>query len=264
MAGGKHARVVTRGLTEAERKLNGFEQEITKGAVIQGLYEFGNDLQRAAYASMKLPSTGKRSPSYVGLRWRRTSQIHSKPEPTGRPGEFQIRVQPQYLALWQEHGVRPHTVFNPDKQRADTFRRTKARKVRAQARLTKLGNIQNRSAKEQRRFDYAKKSIDKRESELRNLAASAGNSGVAGYSEPSKIPKKNQRSDWFKGNTPKAADGRRAGQSRPVVVPSGQKIQTRKFIAPIRPIERGALRIASRHRDRMARLLADAYRRKGR
>ena len=264
MASGKYARIVSDGLDDAARRIDSWSARGMSDAVKQGMDEFGFRLAVAAYDNMKLPSVGKRDPLHVGLRWRRTKQFHKPPEPTGRPAEWLIRTQPQYLAMWQEAGTRPHVVFDPDKQRSKAFMRTVRRQRRAEDRLTKLTNIQNRDTNEERRKQYAEKSIKKREAELQVLKAATGTNAVMGYSEPGRIPKKNQQSDWFKGNTPTAEAGRRRGQPRPVQVRAGSKVQTNKGTAATRPIWFGAVRIRDAHRDRMAALMTQAYERRGR
>jgi hypothetical protein len=267
MAVRKHANIVENGMNNATRKLDDWMTRGLSDAVKQGIDEYGFRLGVAAYSQMKRPTKNAKNrydPWYLGLRWRRTNQLHSKPAPTGRPAEWQIKVQPQYIALWQEHGVRPHTVYNPDKARGQAFKAVKKRKTSAQNRQTKLANLGVRDKNQNRSFNRTFKTIDETERQLQGLIDTAGTGGVMGYSDPTKIPKRNTHSDWFKGKTPKATDGRRAGLSRPVMVPSGQKVQTRKFVAPIRPIYRGALRISAMHRERMAALLAQAYERRGR
>ena len=256
----RFASFTSRSLDDAGQRLDEWSTRGLSAVIKWGMNEFGNDLQWAAYQNMSLPSQGKDSPLEVGLRWRRTKQFHSEPQPGTGPAEWVIRIQPQYLAMWQEYGTRPHTVFDPNKQRGMAFRRIKNRKTRAEERFTKLSNIQNRTDPEERRWRYADNSIKKREAELQALINSAGTNAVMGYSAQTQIPKKNQASDWFRGNTPTAEAGRRRGQPRPVQVRAGKKIQVNKGVQATRPIWRGAVAISGRHRDRMARSLTDAYR----
>lgn len=267
MAARKHANIVENGMKNAAAKLDDWTTRGLSDAVKQGMDEYGFRLGVAAYSEMKRPTKnakGRYDPWYLGLRWRRTKQFHSPPEATGRPAEWQIKTQPQYIALWQEAGVRPHTVFNPDKARGQAFKAIKKRKTSAQARQTRLANLGVRDKNQNRSYKRTFKTIENTEKQLQDLINAAGTSGVMGYSDPGKIPKRNAQSDWFKGSTPTAEAGKRAGQPRPVRVRSGQKIQTRKFVAPIRPIEKGALKISAMHRQRMAALIAQAYERRGR
>ena len=260
MATRRYASFTARSLDDVGQRLQEWSTRGLDAVIKDGMNQFGNDLQWAAYKNMTLPTVGKNSPLNVGLRWRRTNQFHSEARPGAGASEWIIRVQPQYLAMWQEYGTRPHTVFDPNKQRGMAFRRIKNRKTRAEERLTKLSNIQNRTDPEERRKRYAENSIKKREAELQSLIGAAGTNAVMGYSAQSQIPRKNQASDWFRGNTPTAEAGRRRGQPRPVQVRAGQKIQVNKGVQATRPIWRGAIAISGKHRDRMARLLTNAYR----
>lgn len=267
MAARKHANIVENGMKNAAAKLDDWTARGLSDAVKQGMDEYGVRVGIAAYSEMKLPTKnakGRRDPWYVGLRWRRTNQVHSKPELAGGPAEWQIRIQPQYLALWQEHGVQAHTVYNPDKARGKAFNAIKKRKVSAQNRQTRLANLGVRDKNQNRSYKRTFKTIENTEKQLQALINAAGTSGVMGYSDPGKIPKRNAQSDWFKGSTPTATAGKRAGQSRPVRVPSGQTVKTRTNVPASRPIEKGALKISAMHRQRMAALIAQAYERRGR
>lgn len=264
MSARKSAEFTSKNLFDAERRLDEWATRGVSDAIRRGMEAFGQNLQMAAYNKMQLPSVGKRSPLHVGLRWRRTTDFASPPERGDRAGEWLIRTQPQYLAMWQEVGTRPHTVFDPDKQRSKAFMRTVRRQQRTQARLTKLSNVQNRDEKEERRKTYAEKSIKKREAELQALKDAKGTAAAMGFSSPSYIKRKTQQSDWFKGNTPTVSGGSRAGQPRPVQVPAGRKIQTKRGTAATRPIWAGAIRIKDTHRQRMAALVTRAYEQRGR
>lgn len=270
MVARRYATFTSNNMADAERKLDEWSQRGLSAAIYRGMEQFGSDLQWAAHGNMKLPSQGKKGPLDVGLRWRRTLQFASKPEPGPGPAEWTIRTQPQYLAMWQEVGTRPHTVFDPDKQRSKAFMRNVRRQNRAEARKTKWENTDFSSLskdardKATRSLTRAEKTIEKTKANLRDLKSATGTNAVMGYSDPSRIPKRNQRSDWFKGNTPTATTGRRAGQGRPVQVRAGQKIQVNKGTQASKPIWRGAIKISGMHRDRMARRIADAYEKRGR
>jgi hypothetical protein len=266
MAAGKFVTFTSRDLIRAEQRLDEWSSRGLSEAVKQGMDEYGFKLGDATYSLMKLPSTGPRTATYVGLSWKRTKQFHSPPRATSRAAEWEIRVKPSYLALWQEHGVRPHDVFNPDKQRANAFRRATKRQTRIRLRQRAVENISPnlRTRAERSKLSREKYNERKVQTEIDALKAARGNTAVMGYSDPSWIPKKNNKTDWFDPSErqPKATTGARAGQIRPVRVRSGSKISTKRSVPATLPIKRGAIRISGRHRERMAQLMSDAYSRR--
>lgn len=266
MAGqfGNFTKFTVTGMDKASDKLEAWQKRGLSDAVRTGIDEYGFRLGVAAYSNMKKPTTGRNDPWYVGLRWKKQKQFHSPPAKVGE-ATWQIQVRPQYLALWQEVGTKPHVLFNPNKLRAKAFWQAKKKQERRREKIAKLGWQNGLSDKEATALRRAERERDKLGSQLSDLQASRGLSATMGYSDPSYVPKGNKRnanSDWFKGNTPVASGGKRAGQPRPVTVRADTNIMHPGTRAT-KPIERGVGDITSAHRLRMAALLKQAYERRG-
>lgn len=263
MAAAKYARIVSTNLDSTARKIDDWSTRGVSEAIRQGMDEYGHRLGIAAYASMKLPTVGPNSPWYVGLRWRRTRQIHSKPQQTKRAGEWEIRIAPQYLALWQEAGVKPHLLFNPDKMRGRSFMRFSVTQRKRRMTIASLKSKTTLTAKERSKLQRNERSERKLTTSLAQLQGARGTAAVIGYSDPSEISAKHKGSDWFKGRTPVETAGKRAGQPRPTMVSAGTEIR-HPGLRATRPILRGAQNISGMHRQRMAALMKQAYDRRGR
>lgn len=265
MAGqfGNFTKFTVTGMDDATAKLETWRKRGLSDAVRTGIDEYGFRLGVAAYNNMKKPTTGRKDPWYVGLRWKRTKQFHSPPQEVGE-AVWRIEVRPQYLAMWQEVGTKSHDLFNPNKLRARAFWAAKKKQERRREKIAKLSLQSGLSDKDTIALKRAKREETKLGAKLSDLKASRDMSATMGYSDMSYLPTGNKRganSDWFKGNTPVATAGKRAGQPRPVTVRADKPIRHPGTRAT-KPIENGIGDITSAHRLRMAALLKQAYERR--
>lgn len=205
MAAAKRVEFVDQGVDDAIRNLNDWMWRGIPEVIEDGLRGYTEDVVDGAYRKMKLPSTGRKDPLSVGLRYKRTRKSFWGPEKLrAEPDTLAVRVQPQYIAHWQEFGTKRHNLVGNANMKDRLERQILKQQEKTKKDIAKFHEYKAKGDKrgEKRVGKRVWEGYEKRD-QLRARFMKADELAIVGYSadKPFRPGRGNRGSDWLVKNS---------------------------------------------------------------
>ncbi len=186
------------------RQLNDWVDGDVDDAIRDGLESYANAVTADAYANTKLPSKGRKDPAWIGYRYGKTRKPFWGPQRSRvQVKQWLVKIQPQYIAHWQEWGTKAHNLVetvDPKAQLNKRYWKVSKKLDRDKARFQKHlaeGTVRGKKRVGKRVWEGFE-SIDR----IKRMYADPMQSAVVGYdaTKPFRPDRKNRTSDWLKHN----------------------------------------------------------------